>query len=390
MSNTSVAEGVRVIDTDTHVCEPADLWTSRLPARWHDVVPQAVPHPDTGWRTWRIGDVWLREEAWFAQAGWGRFPPEYPRHLDDDGVDPGASQPAARIRRMDEYGVHAQILYPNVIGFYAPLIMRMEPPVALACVQTYNDYLVEFASYAPDRLIPIAMLPFWDVDAAVVEMRRAYEQGHRGILFANKYEKVGLPPCWEPHWDPVYAAAQELDLSVNFHVAVGENDGGVVADRRSRPFNPSDSTRMTTGLMLGNAEPIAAILTSGLCDRFPDLNFVSVESGFGYLPYLLESLDWHWIGQGGRGSLELLPSEYFRRQCYGTFWFETKTLPLLEQLADNVMFETDYPHPTSLCPGPVSPALPAAQHIAKYFVDLPADVVRKVLHDNAARLYHLG
>ena len=146
---------------------------------------------------------------------------------------------------------------------------------------------------------------------------------------------------------------------------------------------------MTTSLMLGNAEPIAAIITSGLCDRFPELNFVSVESGFGYLPYLLESLDWHWVGQGGRGALELLPSEYFRRQCYGTFWFETTTLPLLELLADNVMFETDYPHPTSLCPGPASQALRPADHIAKHFASLPDDVVQKVLHDNAARLYRI-
>ncbi len=316
-------------------------------------------------------------------------PPDYPKHLDDEGVDPGAWQASARIERMDEYGIYAQVLYPNVIGFYAPLFMRMDPEIALACVRAYNDFLTEFASVDPARLIPIAMVPFWDIDAALVEMERCAAMGHRGILFANKYEKVGLPPCWDAHWDPVYAAAQEMGLPVNFHVAVGENDGGVVAERRAQPFNPADSTKMTTSLMLGNAEPIAAMITSGLCDRFPELNFVSVESGFGYLPYLLESLDWHWVGQGGRGALELLPSEYFRRQCYGTFWFETTTLPLLEQLADNVMFETDYPHPTSLCPGPTSQALRPADHIATYFKDLPADVVRKVLHDNAARIYHL-
>ena len=86
---------------------------------------------------------------------------------------------------------------------------------------------------------------------------------------------------------------------------------------------------------------------------------------------------------------ELLPSEYFRRQCYGTFWFETSTLPLLSTYPDNFMFETDYPHPTSMSPGPASPAELPHEHIAKHFAGVPADITRKVLHDNAARIYHL-
>jgi predicted TIM-barrel fold metal-dependent hydrolase len=389
MTTARALETVRVIDTDTHVCEPADLFKARVPNRLRDAAPEAAVHPETGYRTWRIADVWLREEAWFAQAGWTEYPPVYPKHLDDAGVDPGAWSPSARLARMDEYGIYAQVLYPNVIGFYAPLFMRLEPEVSLACVRAYNDYLTEFASHDTDRLLPIAMVPFWDIAASVAEITRCYEVGHRGVLFANKYEKIGLPPCWDAHWDPIYAAAQEMGLSINFHVAVAENDGRISEERRSRPFDPSDTTTVTTGLMLGNAEPIARITTSGVCERFPELKFVSVESGFGYIPYLLESLDWHWIGQGGRPSLPLLPSEYFRRQCYGTFWFETTTLPLLELYADNMMFETDYPHPTSLSPGPTSPALPPNKHIATYFNKVPVDVAHKVLHDNAARLYHV-
>jgi len=85
----------------------------------------------------------------------------------------------------------------------------------------------------------------------------------------------------------------------------------------------------------------------------------------------------------------MLPSEYFRRQCYGTFWFERKTLPLLETYPDNFMFETDYPHPTSMSPGPASPAERPADHIRSAFARVPDDVARKALHDNAAAVYHL-
>ena len=84
-----------------------------------------------------------------------------------------------------------------------------------------------------------------------------------------------------------------------------------------------------------------------------------------------------------------MPSEIFRRQCYGTFWFERDTLGLLEKYPDNFMFETDYPHPTAMSPGPASPAERPGDHIAAAFKDVPEDVARKALHGNAARIYHL-
>ena len=214
MSNATAVEAVRVIDTDTHVCEPADLWTSRMPARWHDAVPRAVPHPDTGRRTWRIGDVWLREEAWFAQAGWGEFPTGLPAPPRRRGCRPrrvatgGTGRANGRVRhlRADPLPERHRLLRAAV---HAPgtgdrARMRRAPTTTSS---------PSSRATAPDRLIPIAMLPFWDVDAAVVEMARARRAGSPGILFANKYEKVGLPPCWDAHWDPVYAAAQDIEHS---------------------------------------------------------------------------------------------------------------------------------------------------------------------------------
>jgi predicted TIM-barrel fold metal-dependent hydrolase len=141
---------------------------------------------------------------------------------------------------------------------------------------------------------------------------------------------------------------------------------------------------------LSNADTLAALLVSDLPQRFPKLKFVSVESGFGYVPYLLESLDWHWKTAGLHRGSELLPSEVFRQQCYGSFWFEKSTLPLLELFPDNFMFETDYPHPTSLSPGPASPADIPSEHIRKAFENVPVDLARKVLHDTARQVYHVG
>ena len=389
MSNATAVGDVLVIDTDTHVCEPADLWTSRVPARWHDAVPKAVAHPETGYRTWRIGDVWLREEAWFAQAGWKAYPPAYPKHLDDEGVDPGAWQSAARVQRMDEYGIYAQVLYPNVIGFYAPLFMRMEPEIALACVRAYNDFLTEFASYDPARLIPIAMLPFWDVEAAVVEMERCYELGHRGILFANKYEKVGLPPCWDAHWDPVYAAAEEMALPVNFHVAVGENDGGITDDAAVAAVRPGRQHQDDHQPDDGERRADRGDHHERIVRSVPDAEF-RVGGERLRLPAVPARVARLALGRTGRARVaravaeRVLPASVLRHVLVRDHHAAVARAARRQRDVRDGLSAPD-----QLCPGPTSQALRPADHIAKHFASLPADVVRKVLHDNAARLYRV-
>jgi predicted TIM-barrel fold metal-dependent hydrolase len=391
MADAAVLDAIRVVDTDTHVSEPADLWTSRVPAKWQAEVPAVGIHPETGHRHWKVGDTWLASTGFFAYAGSKDYPPDNYRELED--ADPGSWNASDRLQRMDEYGIYAQVLYPNLIGFESPLFMDLGSELSIVCTRAYNDYLVDFASADPKRFIPIAMVPFWDQDAAVEEMTRCRSIGHKGVLFANKYEMIGMPAFTDPHWDPIYAAAQDLELSVNFHVGFSSQRQGTHtaknAIERSKRFDPARLARATSVGIMGNADSIAAIVTSGLCDRFPRLKFVSVESGFGYITYLLESLDWHWQGYGAHLTSPMLPSEYFRRQCYGTFWFERKTLPLLETYPDNFMFETDYPHPTSMSPGPASPAERPADHIRSAFAGVPDDVARKALHDNAATVYHL-
>lgn len=380
---------VPVIDTDTHVVEPPDLWTSRVPRRLVDRVPRVDRNPKTGHHHWRIGDHWLMPVGFYGAAGWRQFPPDCPAELEE--VDPGTWKARERLERMGEFGIHAQILYPNLIGFEAPLFMKLEPEVSLICTRAYNDFITEFASADPTRLIPITMLPFWDLEASVAEMERCRSLGHKGVLFANRYEMIGMPPFFHRHWDPILAAAQDLDLSLNFHVGFSSAMEGAASGMTQRlsTFDPRNAAKSTSIGLLGNAETIATVVTSGVCDRFPRLKFVSVESGFGYIPYLMESLDWHWKGYGAHLSSPMLPSEYFRRQVYGCFWFERQSIPLLAEYSDNFMFETDYPHPTSMSPGPCSPAELPKDHIAKAFAGVPLEVAWKALHGNAARVYHL-
>ena len=99
------------------------------------------------------------------------------------------------------------------------------------------------------------MVPFWDLDAAVTEMARCREIGHKGMLFANKYEMIGMPAFTDPYWDRIYAAAQDLELSVNFHVGFSSQrkDTHTAKSKieRTKNFDPRHSARTTSvGIMV--------------------------------------------------------------------------------------------------------------------------------------------
>jgi uncharacterized protein len=384
----------KVADCDSHITEPTDLWTSRVSSKILDQVPRVDAHPVSGVLRWHVEDIWMFPICQTATVGWHEAPPKYPELWEQ--LDPGAYDPVTRLTRLDELGIDAQTLYPNIMAFATGVFIGMEPEVGLECVRTYNDYLTEFAATNPDRLLPISMVPFWDVEASVKEIERVAEQGHRGLLFANKFQKFGLPKFQDPHWDPVYDAAQSLGLSMNFHAGFAnspvpkEKTADVDAFGKFEGDIGDLAASVAIAMIQSNSLAIGTITTCGIAERFPRLRFVSVESGVGYLPFLLESLDWHFKGYDvGPATGRRLPSEVFRDQCYGAFWFETCTLGLLEQYPDNFLFSTDYPHPTSLIPGPASPALGPKEHILTYFADVPEDVARKVLWNNAARLYGL-
>jgi predicted TIM-barrel fold metal-dependent hydrolase len=145
---------------------------------------------------------------------------------------------------------------------------------------------------------------------------------------------------------------------------------------------------------MANARTVAQLITGGICHRFPELNFVSVESGIGWIPFALEALDWQWRNCGvhkEHPEYDLLPSEYFRRQIYGCFWFERDSaLAAFDQIgAENIRYETDFPHPTSMSPGPASDAQRPDEYLRDVFSGVDVESLHKILHDNAARIYHL-
>ncbi len=384
------ADPVRVIDADTHLTEARDLWTSRAPAALRERVPQ-VREVD-GLPTWVVDG----EVMGFASGGGvvgrdgekGR-PLEALYEWTQDRMHVAAYDPKARVALMDELGVWAQVLFPNVIGLGGQGISTVvtDPAFRLTCLQMYNDAMGEIQADSGNRLLPMGVLPAWDVGACVKEAERTHGLGLRGVNITSDPQDLGAPDLAHRAWDPLWEVCSSLELPVHFHIGASVT---TMTYFGTYPWeSQQEDTKLAIGgtlLFIGNARVVVNIICSGMLDRFPNLKMVSVESGVGWIPFILEALDFEMSENAPEqlDGLSMLPSEFFRRQLYATIWFERNNLtPLLAAVGeDNVMFETDFPHPTCLYPNPLDVA-------EENMVDLAPEVKRKIMGETAARLYRL-
>jgi predicted TIM-barrel fold metal-dependent hydrolase len=188
-------------------------------------------------------------------------------------------------------------------------------------------------------------------------------------------------------WDPLWEICSDLRLPINFHIGASETSMSWFGDYPWPSQNAGSKLALGSAMLyLSNARILANLIYAGVCERFPTLKVVSVESGIGWVPFLLEALDYQLVETAPetRDQLSIKPSDYFRRQIYACFWFEQRDLStLLEAVGvENCLFETDFPHPTCLYPDSLHRASRALD-------DVPPDVQRKVLSTNAAGVYAL-
>jgi predicted TIM-barrel fold metal-dependent hydrolase len=370
-----------VIDVDSHWTEPPDLWLSRAPAKLKDRALR-VRKNDAGVEQWVIEDGEV-----MGAVGYASIRPDGSKTMGRiafdtfDEVHPGAIEVAPRLAYMDEHGLTMQIVYPNILGFAGNLVMKVKDLEHRAfCVAAYNDACHDLQAESRGRLLPQAMLPIWDIPAAVKELARAQDElGLTGIVITDFTEPWGLPPLSHPHWDPLWDAAQSRGVPVNFHIGSG---GGPMRLWGQYPAARSFAA-LSTMAQMGNLVCIVNLISSGLLDRYPRLKFVSVESGIGWLPFMLESLDYQFI-ENGVDDLKLRPTDYFRRQIYGSYWFESNPQPAIDWIGeDNLMFETDFPHATCLYPG-------VKETKERSLKGLSPRVQRKLLYETAAKVYQIS
>jgi predicted TIM-barrel fold metal-dependent hydrolase len=288
---------------------------------------------------------------------------------------------------MDQMGIWAMIMYPSVGGFGAQQFLKLgDPELMLTCVQIYNDWQTEWASADSRRLLPITSLPFWDVAASVKEVRRCAAKGHRGILFTGEPQSLGQPLLGDPQWNPLWEVACELDLPISFHIGSGNMEMGLLQTKIAAYGKMAAFTELSVDIFLRNGIQMNDLIMSGVLARYPKIKFISVESGIGWIPFVLEALDYQFRGNDvaeEHPEFDLLPSEYFARNIYACYWFE-QTAPrrLIDKVGvDNILFETDFPHPTSLYGEEVHARIKGG------LSDCEEAVRRKILWENGQKLY---
>jgi len=383
---------LKVIDADTHITEPHDMWLKRARASIRDRVPQVKTI--NGTRSWVIdGDKCIGfnahpNSAILKNGGKVR---ELQRFLElqIEDVHPGSSTIKDRLEVMDATGVWGQIVYPNILGFGGQAAAKVDPVLRLQCVQIYNDAMAEMQEESGGRFLPMALLPWWDVKEAVRETARCEAMGLRGININSDPHTVKgddghyLPDLGHPHWDPLWDVCEGLNLPVNFHIGASEQSIDWMG-QQGWPSLPRELRSGLSGSMMffANSRVMGNIIYSGLLDRFPKLQFVSVESGVGWVPFLLESLDYQLIEIAEGRSFQKKPSEYFKSNFHACFWFEQDDIghTLRRAGIDNCLFMTDFPHPTGLYP---------IENLEGRLGDLDAAERAKVLSLNAARLYNI-
>lgn len=365
------------ISTDDHAWEHKDTWTSRVPAQFRDDCPHLERNAD-GEDWW----IYAGEPVRKVGTGCAAMLPDRGSIKTFEEAPAAAWDARARLEIMDADGVAVEVLFPQAAGFGGgPFVStKGSPELRLACIRAYNDYLAEDWTGVSARYVSQCLIPMWDVDLAVEEAKRAYSIGHKAVVWTAAPHVYGFPHFNERYWDPLWGTLQELRMPVALHIGSAK----VNMDLWEGYHDFHRLAMVSVNAITSNVQVMANLLFSGVLERFPTLNFISVESGLGWVPYMLETADHQYEQQHlWDEGMTLRPSEYFRRQCYVNFWFEASGIALRHMIGiDNIMWEADFPHPTSTYPH-------SRKAIETSLAGVPADEQKQLLETNAARIFNV-
>ena len=374
-----ISEDTKLISVDDHLVEHPRVWLDRLPAKWHEMAPQVVEVGET--EQWRFEGVVNGMTGLSAVVG---------TDLRERGLDPmrfedmrrACWDPVARLADMDSDGVHMQLCFPNYSGFAGGRFYRAkDKELALACVQAYNDYVIdEWWAAAPDRYIPMIILPLWSVELSAQEIDRCAPRGVRTIAFPDNPAILGESSFQSGDWDPVFARAAEAQLPLCMHFG---GSGLVPPISKDAPL-AVQTTVMGATLFASMTE----LLLSPVFHNHPGLKVAYSEGQIGWLPYALQRIDQVWndyryFNITPAINADVRPSDLFREHVYGCFIDDQVGVNLRHLIGvENILWESDYPHADSLWPNSKATA-------EKLLADVPADEAKKIVETNARTLFRV-
>ena len=292
---------------------------------------------------------------------------------------PGAHDPQARLEDMDIDKVDAEILYTDISA--GAMFYEMPGTGWLDAFRAFNSAAIDFASTAPDRLLPVYLVPIADITEAVKEIYRVAGEGARAVHLPLYPMEIGFAPYWDRVYDPLWAALTETGIPISQHVGTNSYLNGIMA------ADPTPAKGIFQSLPpIFMAEVIGSWIVPGTFVRFPELRVVLVEAGLGWIPYYLGRLDLMNERHGWREHYDMLPekpSHYWHQNMVATFEEDEFGVRVRHEIGvENLMWATDYPHPDSTWPH-------SQDVLNTHFADVPIEEARLMVGGNAARLYGL-
>jgi predicted TIM-barrel fold metal-dependent hydrolase len=401
LSEQNMTEIPKIISVDDHVVEPPHVFERWLPAKFRDdpraprverrgigsIVYTGGTSYDIEWDdeqqqadTWFYEDLVYPHKRHVAAVGFDRDEKTL-APITYDEMRPGCYEPRARVADMDLDHVEASLCFPTFPRFCGQTFSEArDKELALACVHAYNDWMVEeWCGESNGRLVPLCLVPLWDVDLAAAEVQRSAGRGVTAVAFSEIPAKLGLPTLHSGYWEPFFAACDDTDTVVCMHIGSSSQMPATSADA---------PPAVAATLSFGNAmSSLSDFLFSGVLARRPNLRLAYSEGQIGWIPYILERADDVWLEHRAWGGVRDLvpepPSTYWHRQIYGCFYRDAHGLESLHRIGvDNVTFETDYPHTDSTWPH-------SQKILEEQVAGLDAETVNKIARGNAIRMLRL-
>ncbi|HZQ59471.1 MAG TPA: amidohydrolase family protein [Acidimicrobiales bacterium] len=371
-----------IISVDDHLIEPRDLFEGRMPSRFAEAAPYVVEFDD-GRQAWVYEGNLYPNMGLNAVVGrrkdmWTMDPTRF------DEMRKGCWDIHARIADMDIAGVWASLNFPSLIAGFAGAVFSQskDQELGLACVKAWNDWHHEvWAGTYPERIIPLQITWLSDPDLAAEEVRRNAARGFKALSFPELLVPLGLPSLYTDHWDPLLRACEETETVICLHTG---------SSRWSAATSQGGPLELYTTLFPVNGFAAAVDwLWARVPVKFPRLNIALSEGGIGWVPMLLDRLDYIATHSGAGGGVggpgawdgDVTPAEAVQRN----FWFcmidDPSTLGARERIGvDHIMVEVDYPHADSSWPD-------TQELLADRFAAVSDEHARKMTYENAARLF---
>lgn len=368
-----------LLDADSHVSEPLNLWKERLPNKYRDIAPQMHTEYEGKPGAW----WWIEKDRQPHNVilGFGGNKSidemkEMLKNFSYAGAHQGGWDPVQRLKDMDQDGVAGDVLY-TTLGFR--MFWIRDPAFQRACFAVYNDWLAEFCKHAPKRFKGLALISLHDPKQAAKDLQECAKKGLAGaMIWASPPDEM---PFYADIYDDFWAAAQDLRMPLSIHEFAG---------LRWVDWDSNAKKRFIAGAINSHeAEAtFATLILSGVLERFPGLKVVAAELNCGWLAYFLARIDGHAAtralrvhGSAFETRLTLSPRQYFNRQLYATFINDDYGIAHRHEIGvDNIMWSSDFPHSATFWPH-------SREKIEKDFAGVSDEDKRKMVSENAAKLY---